>query len=179
MLVVFTRAIIVYVFLLIAMRLMGKRQLGELQPFEFSITLIVAELACIPMTETSIPIAYGIIPMFTMFILHLCITKIAKNSVRFNKIFNGKPLVLINKNGIDYDIMQKVDLSLPDLMEAVRTAGYFDLSQIAFAILETNGSLSVLPKTEYAPLSMDIMQNPESKAEEIFCRKESRVVKIY
>ena len=77
MLTVFTRAIIIYVFLLIAMRLMGKKQLGELQPFEFAITLIVAELACIPMSDTQVPVLYGLVPIFTLFIIEFVVTKVS------------------------------------------------------------------------------------------------------
>ena len=94
MLTVFLRSIITYIFLLFIMRLMGKRQLSQLQPFEFVITLIVAELACIPMSDTSIPLSYGIIPMFTMFILHILITKLASKNHKFNRFLNGIPVVV-------------------------------------------------------------------------------------
>lgn len=95
MLNVLIRAIILYFFLLAAMRLMGKRQLSEFQPFEFAITLVAADLACIPMSDNTIPIIYGIIPIFTLVILHNLLTFFAIKSHRFRKLINGKPVILI------------------------------------------------------------------------------------
>lgn len=151
MLTVFLRSIITYVFLLFIMRLMGKRQLSELQPFEFVITLIVAELACIPMSDTSIPLSYGIIPMFTMFILHILITKLASKNHKFNRFLNGVPVVVISPSGIDHRLLDKLDMNVTDLLHALRAAGYFYPEDVAYAIMETNGTLSVLPKAGCAP----------------------------
>lgn len=153
MLTIFVRAIIIYVILIIIMRLMGKRQLSELQPFEFAITLIIAELACVPMAEIQIPIMYGIIPIFTLFVLHLFITKFASKSVKFNKFLNGKPIMIITPKGIDQRILKQLDMSVLDLLHALRASGYFFPSEIAYAILETDGKLSVLPKADAAPLT--------------------------
>jgi len=151
MLTVFIRSIITYIFLLFIMRLMGKRQLSELQPFEFVITLIVAELACIPMSDTSIPLSYGIIPMFTLFILHIAITKLASKNHKFNRFLNGVPVVVISPKGIDHRLLDKLDMNVTDLLHALRAAGYFYPGQVAYAIMETNGTLSVLPKSGFAP----------------------------
>ena len=151
MLTVFIRSIITYIFLLFIMRLMGKRQLSELQPFEFVITLIVAELACIPMSDTSIPLSYGIIPMFTLFILHILITKLASKNHKFNRFLNGVPVVVISPQGIDHRLLDKLDMNVTDLLHALRAAGYFYPSEVAYAIMETNGTLSVLPKSGFAP----------------------------
>ena len=153
MLTVFVRSIIIYILLLVIMRLMGKRQLSELQPFEFAITLIIAELACIPMAEVQIPLAYGIIPIFTLFVLHLLITKISSKSLRFNKFLNGKPMIVMTPNGIDMRLLKELDMNVTDLLHALREAGYFFPSQVAYAILETNGKLSVLPKGYASPLT--------------------------
>ena len=151
MLTVFLRSIITYIFLLFIMRLMGKRQLSELQPFEFVITLIVAELSCIPMSDTSIPLSYGIIPMFTLFILHILITKIASKNHKFNRFLNGVPVVVISPKGIDHRLLDKLDMNVTDLLHALRAAGYFYPNEVAYAIMETNGTLSVLPKSSFAP----------------------------
>ncbi|MCR4725832.1 MAG: DUF421 domain-containing protein [Clostridia bacterium] len=158
MLTVFIRSIITYVFLLFIMRLMGKRQLSELQPFEFVITLIVAELACIPMSDTSIPLSYGIIPMFTMFILHIAITKLASKNHKFNRFLNGVPVVVISPSGIDHRLLDKLDMNVTDLLHALRAAGYFYPSEVAYAIMETNGTLSVLPKSAFAPVTPNDMK---------------------
>lgn len=153
MLTVFIRSIIIYIFLLIIMRLMGKRQLSELQPFELVITLIISELACIPMSEIQIPLVYGIIPIFTLFVLHLFITKVASKSLKFNRFLNGKPMLVMTPSGMDKRLLDQLDMSVTDLLHALRSAGYFFPSQVAYAILETDGKLSVLPKSAYAPLT--------------------------
>lgn len=160
MLTVLIRSIITYFLLLVIMRLMGKRQLSELQPFEFAITLIIAELACIPMAETQIPLMYGVIPIFTLFIVHLFITKVESKSLKFNKFLNGKPIVVMTPEGIDKRLLDKLDMSVTDLLHALRSAGYFYPSQIAYAIIETNGKLSVLPKSQYAPVTPDAENLP-------------------
>ena len=165
MLTVFIRSIITYVFLLFIMRLMGKRQLSELQPFEFVITLIVAELACIPMSDTSIPLSYGIIPMFTMFILHIAITKLASKNHKFNRFLNGVPVVVISPKGIDHRLLDKLDMNVTDLLHALRAAGYFYPGEVAYAIMETNGTLSVLPKSKFAPVTPCDMRLGVDKSE--------------
>lgn len=132
---------------------MGKRQLSELQPFEFVITLIIAELACIPMSETQIPLVYGIIPIFTLFVVHLFITKLASKNIKFNKFLNGKPIVIMTPKGMDKRLLDELDMSVTDLLHALRSAGYFYPSQVAYAILETDGTLSVLPKSQFAPVT--------------------------
>ena len=167
MLTVFIRSVLTYIVLLFIMRLMGKRQLSQLQPFEFVITLIVAELACIPMSDTSIPLSYGIIPMFTLFILHIAITKLASKNHKFNRFLNGIPVVVISPKGIDHRLLDKLDMNVTDLLHALRAAGYFYPNEVAYAIMETNGTLSVLPKSAFAPVtpqdiqvSVDISEMP-------------------
>lgn len=148
MLTVFTRAIIIYVFLLIAMRLMGKKQLGELQPFEFAITLIVAELACIPMSDTQVPVLYGLVPIFTLFIIEFIFTKAVKHSLRIRNLVNGKPVIVINPQGIDYKAISSLDMTISDLMEALRSNGCFSPAEVQYAIAETNGDISIVKKPE-------------------------------
>lgn len=152
MLNLFVRCILIYFFLLIAMRLMGKRQLGELQPFEFAITLVASELACIPMSDPTIPIIYGIIPVFTLFLVHIIMTKLACKSVRFRKVLNGKPVIVIEKGNIVPNVMTELNMTVDDLMEAIRGEGYFNPCDIEYAIVETNGSMTVLPKSTEKPI---------------------------
>lgn len=142
----FLRCIILYLLLLVVMRLMGKRQIGELQPFEFAITLVVADLACLPMQDSTIPILYGVVPMFTMLLVHLLITKLCVKSVRFRRLINGKPSVIINEGKIDIKTMDKLNMNTNDLLEALRCAGFFKVGEIECAVVETNGSVTVLPK---------------------------------
>lgn len=151
MLNIMVKSALLYIVLLIVMRLMGKRQIGQLQPFEFSITLVIAELACLPMGDPSIPLIYGIIPVFTLFIVHITMNFIAVKSPRFRKILNGKPLIIINGGNIDTRAVKSADMDSDDISEALRIAGYFFPEEIEFAVLETNGSLSVMPKYANSP----------------------------
>lgn len=153
MLNLFLRSLILYFFLLLAMRLMGKRQLGELQPFELAITLVASDLVCIPMSDATIPIIYGIIPVFSLFLVHIIITKLATKSVRFRKFLNGKPVIIIEQGNILADVLKELNMNIDDIMEALRGNGYFNPSEVEYAILETNGSLTVLPKSENKPAS--------------------------
>lgn len=136
---------------------MGKRQLGELQPFEFVITLVTSELACIPMSDPTIPIIYGIIPVFTLFIAHLFITKIASKSVRFRRVINGKPVVIIEKGNILPEVMKELNMDADDLMEALRSKDIFNPAEVEYAIIETNGSMTILPKNNCKPVCPDDM----------------------
>lgn len=151
MLNIMVKSALLYIVLLIVMRLMGKRQIGQLQPFEFSITLVIAELACLPMGDPSIPLIYGMIPVFTLFIVHITMNFIAVKSPRFRKILNGKPLIIINGGNIDTRAVKSADMDSDDISEALRIAGYFFPEEIEFAVLETNGSLSVMPKYANSP----------------------------
>ena len=135
------------------MRLMGKRQLGELQPFELAITLVASELVCIPMADATIPILYGIIPVFSLFLVHIIITKLATKSKKFRKFLNGKPVIIIQDGNILPDVLKELNMNIDDVMEALRGTGYFNPDDVAYAVLETNGSMTVLPKTQSRPLA--------------------------
>ena len=165
MLNLFVRCIVVYFFLLVAMRLMGKRQLGELQPFEFAITLVASDLACIPMSDHTIPIIYGIIPVFTLFVVHIIITKLASGSLRFRKLLNGKPIIVIERGNLLPDVLKELNMNIDDLLEALRSGGYFDPGEVEYAIIETNGTMTVLPKAQYKPLTPSDMEMRAEPAE--------------
>ncbi len=148
MLIVFIRTIIIYAFLVIGMRLMGKRTIGELQPFEFTITLAIADLACMPMQDISVPILYGIVPLCCMFLLHYVITFVTTKSIKFRKFFNGKPVIVINEDGLDCHSLSKLNVNVNDVLESLRSQQYFSPEQIKYAVYETNGNLSILPREE-------------------------------
>lgn len=139
------------------MRLMGKKQLGELQPFEFAVTLIVAELACIPMSDSTVPIAFGLVPIFTLFVLHLLVTKLLKHSIKLRRVINGKPIMVIDSEGINYKSISMLDMTVNDLMESLRGQGFFSPGEVQFAIVETNGDLSIMPKNCSQPVSLTDM----------------------
>lgn len=153
MVTIILRSIIIYLIVLFIFRIMGKRQIGQMQPFELVLTLIIADLATIPMAEVSVPVLHGIIPLFTLTILHFVLTLISKTSTGFSKFISGKPVIIINPSGLDYNAIKKLNLSIDDILAALRNCGYFSISQVQYAIMETNGKITVLPKAEFAPVT--------------------------
>ncbi len=149
MVLVMLRTAIIYVVLLVVMRLMGKRQIGEMQPFELVITLLIAELACIPMADTSIPLLYGVVSVLAIYVLHELVTLIDLKIKPLKSVISGKPSVVINKNGIDDYQLKRNNLDVSDLIESLRAAGYFSLDCIDYALYESNGTFSALPKQDY------------------------------
>lgn len=141
---IFIRTTLIFIALLVVMRLMGKRQIGEMQPFEFIITLVIAELACIPMADSSIPLLYGIVSILTIFLLHqiMCILDLAFKPMKF--MFSGKPSIVITKDGIDVKELKKNSLDVSDLIESLRSKGYFSLDDVDYALYEANGNFSTL-----------------------------------
>ena len=144
MFVIFLRAVILYSVLLIVMRLMGKRQIGEMQPFEFIITLIIADLACIPMADVSIPLIYGVVAIIGLFLLHQILSIFEMSSNIFKRVISGKPSLVINTDGVDMKELKRNNLGVDDLIEAMRAQGYFSLDDLSYAIFESNGKLSSL-----------------------------------
>ncbi len=151
MLTIVIRAIIIYLVVLFLYRLMGKRQLGQMQPFELVLTLIIADLATIPMADVSMPVLHGIIPLLTLVVLHFVLTFFSKISGKFSAFLSGKPVIVINPDGIDYKAIKNLNISVDDIFEALRGCGYFKIEQVQYAIMETNGKMSVLPKSDFAP----------------------------
>ena len=146
MLVVFIRTVIIYLCLVVGMRLMGKRTIGELQPFEFTITLALADLACMPMQDISVPLIYGLVPLFVMFILHFFITVMTGKSIKFRRFINGKPVIIINEDGIDYKAINSLNVNVNDVLESLRSQQIFSPEQVKYAVYETNGNLSIMER---------------------------------
>jgi uncharacterized membrane protein YcaP (DUF421 family) len=138
------------------MRLMGKRQIGEMQPFELVITLLIAELACIPMADVSIPLLYGIISVVTIFVLHEIMTLLDLKLKPLKSFISGKPSVVVNKNGIDDYQLKRNNLDVSDLIESLRTAGYFSLDAVDYALYEANGTFSALPNQNYEQMQTSL-----------------------
>ena len=158
------RSIIIYILVLILLRIMGKRQLGEMQPFELVIMLIFADLATIPMAETALPLIHGIIPILTLAVLHYLLSFLSRKSILLRKIINGKPQIVISPNGIEYSTLKQLDLNMNDLIEGIRGCGYFNLEEILYAIIQTNGTITVLPRGDYAPLTANDIKLEKEKA---------------
>ena len=154
--IIFFRATILLITLTVVMRLMGKRQIGEMQPFEFIITLLIAELACIPMSDVSIPLVYGIVSVLAVFIIHQLLTIISRKSNLMRRLACGKPSVVIDRYGVDLKELKRNNMGVDDLIESLRTSGNFALDTVLYAIYESNGKLSVLKdetaENEYLPL---------------------------
>ncbi len=148
MLVTFIRAIILYIIVLIVMRLMGKREIGQLQPFELAISIMIADLASVPMTELGIPITNGIIPILGLLIMHMLISIINMKSLKMRTIMSGQPSLLIYRGKIDEKVLKKERLTLNELEEKLRSNNVFNLGDVEYAILETNGEVTVIQKPE-------------------------------
>ena len=151
------RVIIIYLIVLLFLRIMGKRQLGELQPFELVITLLIADIATLPMTQTSMPILFSLVPLLTLVIMHFLVSLLARKNTRLRKLINGKPVIVVSPNGIQFQALKDLNMSLDDLMEGIRCCNYFNIDDILYAIVETNGSLNVIPKIDSAnPTNKDL-----------------------
>ncbi len=146
MLITFIRSIILYLLVLIVMRLMGKREIGQLQPFELAISIMIADLASIPMTETGIPITRGIIPILGLLIMHLIISVLNLKSIKAREIICGKPRILIYRGKIDEQALKKERFTINELQERLRGNNVVNMGDVEYAILETSGQITVIQK---------------------------------
>lgn len=151
------RTLLIFITLMIIMRLMGKRQIGEMQPFELVITLIIADLACIPMADTTIPLLYGIIAIITIFFLHqlICLLDLKCNPAK--AILSGEPSLVLTKDGVDIEKLKQNNMDASDLLESLRSAGYFSLEAVHYGIYESTGQFSVLPNDDYQGKSLSVL----------------------
>lgn len=147
------RAVIIYLFVLIVVRLMGKRQIGEMQPFELVITLIIADLACIPMAEVAVPLGHGLIPIFTLLVVHFLICFISRKSMKARYLVSGRPAIVISPSGINYKELKKLNMTLDDLIESLRGCEIFNIDEVAYAIIETNGKMCCIPTSTAEPVT--------------------------
>lgn len=146
MLISFLRTIILYFLTVIALRIMGKRQVGQLEPIELVITLMISELASIPMGHVSIPLIHGVIPILTLIIAEATLSFINLKSRRLRKFSSGAPVILIKSGKVNEKELARLRMNIDDLMEELRANGNIDISEIEYAIFETNGSVSVIKK---------------------------------
>lgn len=149
----FVRTIILFVFVIIALRIMGKRQLGELQPSELVVAIMISDLATVPMQSRDIPLIDGIIPIFTLVVLELLISMLVLKSEKLRSLITGRPTIIIQNGSFIPQALASLRLSVDDITEQLRLAGYTGISQIDSAIIETNGQISILPKESERPLT--------------------------
>lgn len=143
--------IIIYFTLILAMRLMGKRQLGELQASEFIIAVMLSEIATTPITTPDFPLFSAIVPIAVLITLEILISALLIRSNTLKRLFYGRPAILINRGKLDITAMKKNRIELDELLSELRQKGFSDVSHINYAILEENGKLSVFPKADKAP----------------------------
>ena len=146
MLITFVRSIILYVIVLVVMRLMGKREIGQLQPFELAIAIMIADFASVPMSEVGIPIINGIIPILSLLVMHLIISFINLKSIKMRQLICGKPSILIYRGKINEKVLIKERFTINELQERLRANNINNLADVEYAILETSGQVSIIQK---------------------------------
>lgn len=151
MILSYARTILLYLVLLSVVRLMGKRQIGQMEPSEFVVAMLVADLAAIPMQDSAIPLFSGLVPILTVLGAELVLSGAALLSIRLRKILCGKPVILIENGRILQQNLRKTRVTMDELTGHLREKDILDLSRVQYAILETNGNLSVFPYTRYMP----------------------------
>ena len=164
MIIILIRSIILYILVLVVMRLMGKREIGQLQPFELAISIMIADLAAIPMSDIGIPITNGIIPILGLLIMHLLISVINIKSVKARELMCGRPTILVYRGKIDEKALKKERFTINELEERLRGSNVFNLGDVEYAILETSGQVTVIQKPNKRttiPEDFDIMPEYE------------------
>ena len=151
--VVLIRSLILYIVVIFGVRLMGKRQLGELQPSELVITILISNIATLPLEDTSIPLILGILPILTLVCFEALMSWVTLKSLRMRRIISGRPKIVVRDGQIEQATMRDLRLSVDDLMTALRQQQVFDISQVQFAVMETTGTISVYLKAECQPLT--------------------------
>lgn len=158
------RAVIIYVFVILAVRIMGKRQVGELKPQELVITFLISAVATIPLEQNSMPLANLLIPILIFVSLEIIESALSMKSLWFRNLMQGKPIFLIKNGRLQQKELSRLRFTVDDLVDALRQKDAFDISKVENAIVETNGSLSVQMKAEYAPLTPKQMNIKPEKA---------------
>lgn len=168
MFIVFVRALLLYLVVVTSMRMMGKRQIAEMQPFELVIMIMTADLAATPMENTDIPLINGIIPIIALLSIQILVSYFSLKSKKFSDFICGKPSILIHKGKIDEGELYRQRINMDDLLESLRNKDYFNISDVEYAILETNGQISVMPKADKNPVVVsDLKQNENIQVEEL------------
>lgn len=151
MAIVLIRAVILYVVVAFSLRLMGKRQLGELQPSELVVTILISNIAALPVEDSSVPMIMGIVPILTLVSLDVIVSTIMLKSTKFRKFVIGTPRVIISNGKILQNEMKKLRYTVDDLIESMRGQQIFDISQVNYAIVETTGKISFMLKKDFQP----------------------------
>ena len=162
MIAIIIRTLILYIVLTMGIRLMGKRQIGDMQPNELVVTLVISEIAAIPLQDTDQPILNGICSIFVLVILEILLSVLAMKNMHIRRLISGQSVIIIENGVIDQTAMKKVRMTILDLIELLRGQNVFQIEDVAFAVLEVNGELNVLLKAQKQNLTpMDMGQTPK------------------
>lgn len=162
MFIVFFRALLLYAVIVICIRLMGKRQIGELQPGELVVTIMLSNIATLPIEDPDIPVLMGLIPIFTIVCMDIFMSYLSMTSRRVRRLVSGSPKILISGGRINQRTMRSLRFTADDLFESLRSQQVFDIADVQLAIVETTGQISVYVKKESSPLTpQDMGQKPE------------------
>ncbi len=148
MFVTLIRTVILYIFAIVSIRIMGKRQIGELQPSDLVVTLLISQIISIPIQDTDIPLVNTMIPILLLVGFEIITSALNMKSIKFRSLMQGHPVVIINNGNLDQKLLKDLRFTVDDLLESLRQKDVFDISQVQYAIVETNGQLSVLLKPE-------------------------------
>ncbi len=163
MLVNFGRTIFLYILILITMRVLGKKQVGQLETSEFVIVLLLSELAAVPMQDVDIPLMNCIIPIITLLCLEISVSLLSLKSKTLRDILQGKPTVIVRHGEMDIDALESTRYNIDEVMEEIRQAGYSDIRDVEFAVLENSGNVSVIPSARgrgVTPSDLGIKSSP-------------------
>jgi len=151
MITAFARTVILYFLIMLGLRLMGKRQIGELEPGELVLTMMISDLATVPMQDFGIPLLAGVIPILTLLALSMLLSQLSLYNLRFREVICGKPAILICQGQLQQETMRKNRYTLDELLEELRGQGYSSIGDVKYAVLENSGQLSILPWTKQQP----------------------------
>ena len=162
MVIAVVRSIVLYLIIVIGIRLLGKHQVSELEPAEFVLALIIADVASVPMQDYGIPLLMGVIPIITLLCLSMILSVLTLKSLKIRALLAGVPSILIQNGKVDQKELRRTRMTMDEVLEELRLQGYTDLAAIRYAILETNGQLSILPYAQKKPPSAEAMDIPVS-----------------
>lgn len=164
MFVTLIRTVILYILAIVSVRVMGKRQIGELQPSDLVVTLLISQIISIPIQDTDIPLVNTLIPIFLLVGFEILTSVFNMKSIKFRTFMQGHPVVIINDGNLNQKLLKELRFTIDDLLEALRQKDIFDISQVQYAIVETNGQISVLLKAEYDTVTredLNLEPNPQ------------------
>ena len=164
MISVIIRTVTLYITVTAAIRLMGKRQIGDMQPNELVITLLISEIAAIPLQDKDQPVINGIVAVFLLVVLEICVSALTLKSFNLRKILSGKSVIIIKNGTVDQQAMRDVRMTTLDLIELLRGQNVFNIEDVSFAVLESNGNLSVLLKADKQPATAGQLNVTENSA---------------